>query len=114
MLITFRSKAAAEVVMYQEHAKRILELLNKDLHRGVITAAEAAHAVALLEHEVAESRKHAASEEVTRDVNAHHGEDGDDNDHEAAEMVTFATRAYPLLEMMRAAKSGGHDILWGV
>ncbi|MES3022494.1 MAG: DUF1840 domain-containing protein [Pseudomonadota bacterium] len=114
MLITFRSKAAAEVVMYQEHAKRILDLLNKDPARGVITAAEAADAVELLEREVAESRKHTASEDVTRDVHAHHSETGDDSDHEGAQVVSFATRAYPLLEMMRAAKSGGHDILWGV
>lgn len=100
--------------MYKEHAKRILDLLGKDVNRGVITAAEAPHAVATLEKEIAESRLHAASEDVKRDVEAHHGEQGDDTDHEGMEIVSFATRAYPLLEMMRAAKAGGHDVLWGV
>jgi Domain of unknown function (DUF1840) len=114
MLITFTSKAASEVMMYKEHAKRILDLLHKDLDRGVITAAEAPEAVAILEKEIAESRKHQASDDVQRDINAHHGPVGDDTDHEGMELVSFSTRAYPLLEMLRAAKQGGHDVLWGV
>ncbi len=101
-------------MMYKEHAKRILDLLGKDVSRGVITAAEASQAVAVLEKEIEESRKHAASADVERDVHAHHGDAGDDSDHEGMELVSFATRAYPLLEMMRSAKAGGHDILWGV
>jgi hypothetical protein len=115
MLITFTSKAAAEVTMYKEHAKRILELLHKDIGaRGVITAAEAGDAVALIEREIAETKLHAGSEDVRRDVVAHHGEAGDDSEHEGAEVVSFSARAYPLLEMLRAAKAGGHDVLWGV
>ncbi|HZV64550.1 MAG TPA: DUF1840 domain-containing protein [Telluria sp.] len=114
MLITFTSKAASEVLMYKEHAKRILDLLHKDTDRGVITAAEAPQAVAILEKEIAESRMHQASDDVQRDIHAHHGAVGDDSDHEGMEVVSFATRAYPLLEMLRAAKAGGHDVLWGV
>jgi hypothetical protein len=114
MLITFTSKAAADVLMYKEHAKRILDLLHKETDRGVITAAEATQAVTVLEKEIAESRMHAASDDVHRDVHAHHSEARDDTDHEGMEVVSFSTRAYPLLEMLRAAKAGGHDVLWGV
>ena len=114
MLITFTSKAAAEVTMYKEHAKRILDLIGKDVNRGVITAAEAPQALATLEKEIAESRAHTPSEDVKRDVHAHHSEAGDDPDHEGMEIVSFATRAYPLLAMLRAAKAGNNDILWGV
>ena len=32
MLITFKSKAAAEVIMYKEHAQHILELIGKDVY----------------------------------------------------------------------------------
>jgi len=99
--------------MYQEHAKRILDLLHKDLARGVITAEEAPRAVALLEGEIDESRKHQVSEQVERDVHAHHGET-EDNDHEPIEVVTFSTRAYPLLEMLRSARDNKTDVLWGV
>lgn len=114
MLISFTSKAAAEVIMYKEHAKRILDLLHKDVNRGVITAAEAPEAVAILEREIAESRAHPVTDDVQRDVNAHHSEGSDDTDHEGMEVVSFSTRAYPLLEMLRAAKAGGNDVLWGV
>ena len=114
MLITFTSKAAAEVTMYKEHEKRILDLLGKDVQRGVITAAEAPKAVDVLEKEIAETRKHAASDAVQRDVHAHHDEMRDDIEHEGMEIVSFATRAYPLLEMLRAARDGDRDVLWGV
>ncbi|CAH0151185.1 hypothetical protein SRABI118_00519 [Massilia sp. Bi118] len=113
MLITFKSKAYPNVLMYQEHAQRILDLLDKDPERGVITAAEAPKAVQLLEHEIDESRRHQATDEVEQDVKAHAG-DVEDTDHEPAEAVTFSTRAYPLLEMLRAARDQGSDILWGV
>jgi len=113
MLITFKTKAYPNVMMYQEHAKRILDLLHKDLDRGVITAAEAGQAVGLLEHEIEESRKHQATDEMEQDVKAHHGEI-EDSEHEAVEAVTFSTRAYPLLEMLRAARDRNSDILWGV
>jgi len=115
MLITFKTKAYPNVMMYQEHAKRILDLLNKDAEaeRGVITAEEATQAVAVLEREIEESRKHQATDEMEQDVKAHHG-DNEDADHEAIEAVSFSTRAYPLLEMLRAARDQGADILWGV
>lgn len=114
MLVTFKSKAAAEVLMYKEHAKRILDLLHKDLERGVITAAETGGAITRLEAEIAESRLHPVSDEVQQDVAAHHGDQGDDNEHEQVQIVTFSTRAYPLLEMLRAAHKEGRDVMWGV
>lgn len=114
MLLTFKSKGAANVLMYEAHAKLLLDLLHKDSKRGVITAAETADAVQKIEQEVAASKAHELAEEVKRDIAAHHGPDHDDNEHEARNEVSFSTRAYPLLEMLRAAQRGGHDVLWGV
>lgn len=113
MLITFKSKSYPDVMMYQEHAKRILDLLNKEPEMGVITSAEARHAAELLEKEIEESRKHPSSDEVEQDIKAHKG-DEDDVDHEQAQMVSFSTRAYPMLEMLRSARDHQTDILWGV
>jgi hypothetical protein len=114
MLITFKSKAAAEILMYKEHAKRILDLLGKNADQGVITPPEMPNAIALLEREIAESRAHFAAEELRRDVMAHHGEDHEDHDHEPAQVVSFASRAYPLLEMLRAAEHDQQPVVWGV
>ena len=114
MLVTLKSKAAADVVMYESHAKPILDLLHKDIKRGVITAAECAAAIALLQKQVDNSKAHDAAEALERDVLKHHGAGGDDNGHEKVEPVTFSARAYPLLDMLREAQKGNYDILWGV
>lgn len=112
MLITFKSKAAAEVVMYKEHARRILEMLNKDVERGVITAEETAGAIRVIEAAVAESRSHPVSEEAPRNGGAQRGED--DHGHERAESVSFSARAYPLLAMLHAAHKMQREVMWGV
>jgi hypothetical protein len=114
MLITFTSKAAAEVTMYKEHARRALELLNKDVNRGVLTFAETANAIKVLEAAVAESRIHPVSEDVVRDIDVHHNENGDDNEHEKPEPVSFSARMFPLLEMLHAAHKNQRDVIWGV
>lgn len=114
MLVTFKSKAAADVVMYQEHAKRILDLLGKDVKRGVITAAETSDAIARLEAEIAQSKAPPASEEIRQDAETQGGASGDDNEHDPRHSVSFATRSYPLLEMLRAAQKQSHVVAWGI
>ncbi len=100
--------------MYESHAKPILDLLHKDITRGVITAAESSEALAVLEKQIDSSKAHEAAAALERDVHAHHNENGDDHGHEKIEPVTFSARAYPLLDMLREAKKGNYDILWGV
>ncbi|HYD78975.1 MAG TPA: DUF1840 domain-containing protein [Paucimonas sp.] len=114
MLITFKSKAAAEVMMYEQHAKRILDLFGKDIQRGVITAAETPIVISRLEAEIAESKAHPVSDEVRHDIETHIDPEGEFDEHEESQIVTFATRAYPLLEMLRAARATGSDVMWGV
>lgn len=116
MLITFKSKSSPAVMMYQEHAQRILDLLHKSPTRGVITAEEAGNALTVLEQEVALSKLHP-------EVDADHAQQGHSHqlpdDPEVAELaeklhVGFAQRAFPLLEMLRTARDGGENIMWGV
>lgn len=115
MLITFKSKAAADIIMYKEHAQRILELLDKDVDRGIIVRADTKKAIAIIEAAIAESRAHPVSEQVSHDVLAHAPLNDDGNhDHDSAESVSFASRAYPLLQMLRAASEQNQDVVWGV
>ncbi|MRX11584.1 DUF1840 family protein [Pseudoduganella sp. FT25W] len=113
MLIAFKSKSSPEVLMYQEHAQRILDLLHKNPTRGVITAAEAAQALSVLEHEVAETKLHPEND-VEHDAHAHEQEEGETKEHAAAQRVGFSARAYPLLEMLRTAKAENEHIIWGI
>ncbi|HEX5342194.1 MAG TPA: DUF1840 domain-containing protein [Duganella sp.] len=113
MLIAFKSKSSPEILMYQEHAQRILDLLHKNPKRGIITAAEAAQALSILEHEVAESKLHPETD-IEHDVHAHEQEEGETKEHAMAQRVGFSARAFPLLEMLRTAKAENEHIIWGV
>lgn len=112
MLITFKSKAAADIIMYEKHAQPILELLGKEVARGVITAAEMPQAVSRLEAGIEEKRRQEADEQAAQAEQTRR----DDEDQEAKppQGVSFATRAYPLLDMLRAAQKTGADVMWGV
>jgi Domain of unknown function (DUF1840) len=115
MLITFKSKAAADIVMYKEHAQRILNLLDKDIDRGIIIHADTQKAIATIEAAIADSRVHSVTEHVKHDVNVHPQPSATGNhDHEKVEPVSFASRAYPLLQMLKAALEHGNDVVWGV
>jgi hypothetical protein len=111
MLTIFKSKAAADVIMYQEHSKPILDLLGKDVKQGVITAAEADAAIARLESEIAQRKGPPAA----NDKPAGQGQDDNEDAEQARKQsVSFSTRVFPLLEMLRAAKKGGHAVAWGI
>ena len=107
MLVTFKSKAAADILMYAVHAKPILDLLGKDIERGVITAEETGRAIERIESEIA-ARKPSAP--------ALDEQDDSDNDAKKGlnEVVSFGARAYPLLEMLRAAHRDQAFVMWGV
>jgi len=115
MLITFKSKAAGDIVMYKEHAQRILTVLDKDIDRGIILHADTHKAITAIEAAIADSRSHPASDQVNHDVKNHpQPNESGDHDHEKTEAVSFATRAFPLLQMLKAAHEQGYDIVWGV
>jgi hypothetical protein len=111
MLITFKSKAAADVLMYDTHAKPLLDLLGKDAGRGIITAAESGPAIARIEQAIADGKVAASTGQDPTIVPL-----PDDAEPEQIERsrVSLSTRAYPLLEMLRAAQRGGNDVMWGV
>lgn len=113
MLITFKSKSAGDVLMYEEHAKPILQLLGKETGRGIITAAETEGAIATLEAEIARTQAAAAAakDDKNRDDD---GAADDENQPGQTASVKFSTRAFPLLEMLRAAHKNQHSIMWGV
>lgn len=109
MLITFTSKSAADVLMYETHAKPILDLLGKDMQRGVITAEETSDAIAQIESAIAASKN---SLEVPSPSSADN-EDAEDV-HPSEQPVSFAARVFPLLDMLRAAQRDQQFVMWSV
>jgi Domain of unknown function (DUF1840) len=108
MLITFKSKAAADLLMYKTHAKPLLDSLGKDLDQGIITAEDMAAAIAALENEITLSKRQSAADHD-------HNDSKDSYDEiESGKQVSISARAFPLLEMMRAAQKEKTFVMWGV
>jgi hypothetical protein len=112
MLIIFKSKAAAEVIMYKEHIASVLEMLNKDTHRGVITAAETTHVIGLIEKLIEEDKQ------ARKQAEALNSDDEDELDEfeksKKRDTVTLSARLFPILDMLKSANKKQEDILWGV
>ncbi len=105
MLVTFRTKAHANITMFGDAAKQLLELMG---HSGTIPSALNAEdvpaALARLEAAI-EQRRAAEAADVPE------GDRGRD-DHDAPRKVTLSQRAMPLLELLRAAAANKANVMW--
>ena len=108
MLITFKCRSAPDLVMLENLAQYLVGIVGKQLgQRGVITRDEIDSAIARLEAAIVVDKKEAAE----KDGHFHEGDEG----HERHELpIGLAQRAYPFLDMLRAAKQGNTDVLWGI
>jgi Domain of unknown function (DUF1840) len=104
-LVTFNSKAAGEFYMLREHATAVLGVIGKDLTpEGIITIEQVPAALAALQTAVdrvaAASKAAPDNEEAERELPP------------AIRSVGFAQRAFPLLDMLRAAQKKRADVIW--
>jgi hypothetical protein len=108
MLITFKCRAAPDVVMLENLAQYLVGIVGKRLgQRGVITHDELGDAITKLEAAIVTDKR----ERAEHDGHFHEGEEGHDP-HEIP--VGLAQRAYPFLDMLRVAQKENSDIVWGV
>jgi hypothetical protein len=109
-LIVFRSKAAGEIYMFAETAHWLLQIIGKaETPRGVITADQVPDALARLVAAVDAEKAQHADAARERDEAERRG------DTPAGERpITLAQRAFPLIEMLRAAAKRNVDVTWGV
>lgn len=114
MLVIFKSRAAGEVIMYEENAKPVLDLLGKDVKRGIITAGEMAGAIATLEKEIARRKQIEVQEKAEREAKGAKEDYPDERRERKPDPVTFSARAFPLLEMFQLAHKKDREIVWGV
>jgi hypothetical protein len=108
MLITFKCRACPDVMMLENLAQYLVGIVGKRLgERGVITHAETGDAIAKLEAAINFDKQ----ERAEHDGHFHEGEEG----HEHHEIPPgLAQRAYPFLDMLRAAQKENADIVWGL
>ncbi|HYB51926.1 MAG TPA: DUF1840 domain-containing protein [Burkholderiaceae bacterium] len=101
-LVTFRSPAASAIIMYSQTAQQLLEIMGRPLtERGVITSEQVDEALARLEQAV-QNEKPAATP-------------ADEDDKSPVEYpVSLRQRAFPLVQMLRAARKRHVDVTWGI
>lgn len=116
MLITFKSSASAKIIMLDSLAQKLLRIIGKPLGaRGVIRPEELSSAIQRLEGAIAaeqrerETHTAAQAEPCTQHVSPHEIEDTAES-----EPLRLAQRAFPLLDMLRAAQREKADIVWGI
>ena len=107
-LVAFRSKAAGEVFYFSEDARRLLEITGKELgSRGIFTTDRLADAIDRLEVAI-------QSEAAVRKDRSLDDADDEQTRDAQARSVPLSRRAFPLLEMLRAAKRMNVEVTWGV
>ena len=105
MIYEFKSMATGTVVMTQRVGEQILELIGKTPGpQGIITVEQMPQAIRTLEAAVA--RERAAGKAPARPE--------EEEDEPTEPVVTLGQRAYPFIDMLRAAAAGKRDITWGV
>jgi hypothetical protein len=105
MLVTFRTKAYANITMFGDVAKQLLALMG---HSGTIPSAIKAEDVptALAQLETALAQRQAAEAAEARE------NDRARDDYDAPRKITLSQRAVPLLDLLRAAAAKKSDVMW--
>jgi hypothetical protein len=112
MLVKFKSKAAADVLMLDRHAQKALAPFGKSTTNGYFSVGELDRAIGVLEATMADGRHHAPTQALAQDVELHHAAEGVNHFPQVQEAVDFATHLFPLLEMMRAARRTDSIVTW--
>ncbi|WP_018412730.1 DUF1840 domain-containing protein [Methyloversatilis thermotolerans] len=104
MIVTFKSRATADTLMFGENAEQLLQAIGKPFEaRGIITLEQLPAAIAALKAAVAASR------ETERSV----AEDDDEDRPPAMLMpVSLAQRAAPLVEQLERSLQAGEPVIW--
>ncbi|MDR0701580.1 MAG: DUF1840 domain-containing protein [Azoarcus sp.] len=115
MLVTFKSRAGADVIMLGEAAGQLLAALGKDAGeaKGVVTVEQLPEAISRLQSAIENERarqnaKTAAEREAAEEAEREAGRIG------MAASVNLAQRAWPLLDLLRRAQTANVPVVWGV
>jgi hypothetical protein len=102
-MITFQSDASGDVMMFDEVAHRMMDIMGKEhTQRGVVTVEQLPECIARLKAAIAEDRARGRAE-------------GDEEEETGvAARVSLAQRALPLLELLERSLQREKPVLWGL
>jgi hypothetical protein len=110
MIYEFKCRATGSIIMTSVVAERILSIVGKSTGpKGIISVPELSGAIQSLERAVAEEKASgigAPSEPKSSQAK--------EEDLNVAHAVSLSQRAFPMIQMMKAALAAQKDITWGV
>ena len=107
-MIVFRSDAAADIMMFDDVAKRMMEIVGREFStRGIITVEQLPAAIAKLRAAIAEDRAAHAGEYDRPELEEVPGAP-------RRAYVGLAPRAIPLAEMFEYSLKAEKPVMWGV
>ena len=116
MLVTFKSHASADVIMFGDAAKRLVGILGKDPAdaKGIVTVQQLPEAIARLKAAIEEERAREAERERQRDHAEEEEAEKEAGNTGMAAPVGLAQRAWPLLAMLEESLREEKPVVWGV
>lgn len=107
-MIVFRSDAAADIMMFDDVARRMMDIMGREFStRGILTVEQLPEAIARLRAAVADDRARHAGEHDQPETEAAPG--GGQRAY-----VGLAQRAVPLIEMFEYSLKAGKPVTWGI
>ena len=104
-MITFQSDASGDVMMFDEIAHHMMDIMGKErTRRGVVTVEQMPECIARLKAAIAEDRAHARGKAP--------GEEAEETG--VAARVSLAQRAVPLVELLERSLQREKPVLWGI
>ncbi len=106
MLVTFKSTASSDLLMFEKNGKEVLALLGKDPEaaRGVITVDQLPMAITALRAAIADDKARQASL----------ADEENEADSGVDRKVKLFQRAVPLLELLERSLAERQPVTWGV
>ncbi|MDR2207596.1 MAG: DUF1840 domain-containing protein [Azoarcus sp.] len=113
MLITFKSKASADLLMFGDNAQPLLALLGKDdkATQGIVTVEQLPEAIARLESAIEAERARLNAKSID-ECEAEEEAEAEAGNVGMSAPVNFAQRAWPLLDLLRCSQAAGKPVTW--
>jgi hypothetical protein len=109
MIVTFKSAASGDVIMFGDVAKRMMELMGKNVtDQGIVTVEQLPDALARLRAAVAADKANRVDD---NDDESNHQSGGGRN---AGPAVSLTQRATPLIELLDWSLKKKKPVTWGV
>lgn len=106
-MITFQSDASGDVMMFDEVAHHMMDIMGKEhTVRGVVTVEQMPECIARLKAAIAEDRARARGRPA--------GEGDGEEETGVAARVSLAQRAIPLVELLERSLEREKPVLWGL